>query len=350
GQGLDLGRGGSVSLTGSRVRVQADILAAGGSIRIVGTGNTGVVGSSVRPTASSAPPVAGDVLLAPGVTLSTRGLWVNDSGVSADALLGPAATNGGSISLETRQAVVFSATSGAACADGAAACTFDTTGSIVLPAGSTVDVSSGGRVLPSGGLAGKDGVVQGRGGNLSLLSYAEGDAQFGGSDQLPLPDGVPRSGRIVLEGTVLSHGFSGGGRLSIRALGLRISEPQASLPRGVLQLAPDWFEGQGFGSYSFIVEYDALIAADSVIRPVQWSFLPDASLLRGLASGADLYAAGGIVGLGPQDAWRRRATDFSIVAGDYLNWRPGSGNLPAFPGVSGALVMERGAAIEADPR
>ncbi|MFM7275761.1 MAG: hypothetical protein ACKO4A_18285, partial [Gammaproteobacteria bacterium] len=55
GQGLDLGRGGSVSLTGSRVRVQADILAAGGSIRIVGTGNTGVVGSSVRPTASAAP-------------------------------------------------------------------------------------------------------------------------------------------------------------------------------------------------------------------------------------------------------------------------------------------------------
>ena len=354
GTGLDLGRGGSVSLTGSRVTVRADIRAIGGSIRLVGTGNTGVVGSTVRPVASEAAPATGDIVIAPDVTLSTRGLWVNDAGAGAEGLLGPAFTNGGSISLETRQSVVFSESSGANCAGQQQSCIIDATGSILLGAGSVLDVSSGGRVLPDGRLAARDGVVQGRGGNLSLLTYAVGDAQFGGSDRLPLPDTLPRTGRIELGGTILSHGFSGGGVFAIRTLGLRIGPTSATADAGTLQLAPEWFEGQGFGSYRFVAEYDALIAQDSVVRPVQWSFLPDLAALRQLGSGTDLYAVAradtALLRIGAQDPFRRQATDLSIVAGDYLNWRVTGGGAPQVPGVSGALEMQRGAVIDADAR
>jgi filamentous hemagglutinin family protein len=349
--------GGAISLTGSRVTVLADLSAPAGSISITATGATGILGSSTRPLPTTAQPLPGDIRVGAGVELDARGLWVNDGGRGPEDISGGAFINGGSIVLRTLQRGLSSSLTGAACTSGVA-CVADTTGSILLDATSLLDVSSGGRVLPSGQLLRKDGIVQGRGGSVSLLTYDVGEGQFGSSETQPLPTEQPTGGRLLLDGAIRGYGFSGGGTFSVRALGILIGDADESTPDWSFAIDPDWFEGQGFGAYVLRAEYDATITEGTVIRPVQSNLAPVYANLLAAPTGSDLYATdaanpeGIFTRVERLDDYHRQATDFSLFAGDYLNWRAGAGVLPYYDeqGVTGTLSMLPGARLLADPR
>ncbi|HSW12133.1 MAG TPA: filamentous hemagglutinin N-terminal domain-containing protein, partial [Solimonas sp.] len=334
--------GGSIVLTGARVGIEGDLRAPAGSIRITSTGNTTVVGTTLRPTAEQAP-LRGDIRVAAGSVLSAAGRWVNDTGMTADELSGSAFVNGGSISLQSLQRSAESESG-----------VFDITGSILLGAGSLLDVSSGGRVLPTGRIARQNGIVQGRGGNISLLSYAvAGDAQFGSNEQLALPGSMPQGGRLELGGELRGYGFSGGGTLALRALGLQIGGNSATAGPGSLVLPEEFFTGQGFGAYVISAEYDASIVDGAILRPLQHNLQADETALLQAATGTELFAPGAdYVTIGLLDDFHRQATNLSIFAGDYLNWRTPDFDIPDYSasGISGTLRLGQGAAILADHR
>ncbi|WP_293389044.1 filamentous haemagglutinin family protein [Nevskia sp.] len=349
--------GGSISLTGSRVTVLADLTATAGSISVTATGNTDIAGSSLRPEGTAVTPISGDVVIGDGVQLSTRGQWINDALKGEDAIAGGAFVNGGSISLGTLQASLLQGAGSAACPE--TACFVDNTGSVLLGSGSLLDVSSGGRVLPSGALAKSNGIVRGRGGSIALETYRlSGNEQFGTTNGLELPTTatLPSAGRIVFGGELLAYGFSGGGSLSLRALGFHIGNSDAN--QGPAKawdtvLPADFFTGQGFGSYRLIAEYDATITAGSVLKPQQFNFIPDEAALLAAQTGIDLYDPA-YTRIGALDDFHRQATNFELYAGDYLNWR-GAGTPAPLPdysaaGVTGTVLLDRDAAILADAR
>ncbi|WP_273456570.1 beta strand repeat-containing protein, partial [Nevskia ramosa] len=343
--------GGSISLTGSRVTVLADLVATAGSINVTATGNTDTAGTSLRP--SDAPltsVITGDVVIGDGVQLSTRGHWINDALKDEDAIAGGAFVNGGSISLGTLQSSLPLDGGTAGCPDNT--CTVDNTGSILLGSGSLLDVSSGGRVLPNGNLAKSRGIVLGRGGSITLETYQlSGGSQFDPTALIGLPTSQPTSGRIVFGGELLAYGFSGGGTLSLRALGFRIGESEAPANAWDTVLPADFFTGQGFGSYRLIAEYDATITAGTVLKPQQFNFIPDEAALLAAQTGIDLYDPA-YTRIGALDDFHRQATNFELYAGDYLNWRGSGGALPDYSaaGVTGTVLLDRDAAIQADAR
>lgn len=347
--------GGSISLTGSRVTVLADLTATAGSINVTATGNTDVAGTTLRPEGAAVTPIGGDVVVGDGVQLSTRGQWINDALKNEDAIAGGAFVNGGSISLGTLQASLPLAAGSAGCPEGGA-CIVDNTGSILLGAGSLLDVSSGGRVLPNGNLAKSRGIVLGRGGSIALETYRQsGGEQFGTTNGLELPTtaNLPSAGRIVFGGELLAYGFSAGGSLSLRALGFRIGDSEAPANAWDTVLSADFFTGQGFGSYRLFAEYDATITAGTVVKPQQFNFIPDEAALLAAQTGIDLYDPA-YTRIGALDDFHRQATSFELYAGDYLNWR-GAGTPAPLPdysaaGVTGTVLLDRDAAILADAR
>ncbi|WP_428382606.1 filamentous haemagglutinin family protein [Nevskia ramosa] len=346
--------GGSISLTGSRVTVLADLVATAGSINVTATGNTDIAGTSLRPEGTAVTPISGDVVIGDGVQLSTRGQWINDALKGEDAIAGGAFVNGGSISLGTLQASLLQGAGSATCPDNA--CFVDNTGSILLGSGSLLDVSSGGRVLPSGALAKSNGIVRGRGGSIALETYRlSGGEEFGTTNGLELPTtaALPTAGRIVFGGELLAYGFSGGGTLSLRALGFHIGNNDTPANAWDTVLPADFFTGQGFGSYRLIAEYDATITAGTVLKPQQFNFIPDEAALLAAQTGIDLYDPA-YTRIGALDDFHRQATNFELYAGDYLNWR-GAGTPAPLPdysaaGVTGTVLLDRDAAILADAR
>ncbi|MDA7415001.1 filamentous hemagglutinin family protein [Xenophilus arseniciresistens] len=168
-EAIAVATGGTVALHASDLRVDADISARSGSIRL---GNMVVMRST-----SSDPwleqPVgqhtsAGyerQVTLGQGVTLDARGVWTNmllDGGIGAQPFI-----DGGSVSIRS-------------------------SGSVLLAPGSLIDVSSGGMLDVKGKLTG------GRGGSVTLAS-----GLFAGT------------GVLTLDGTLRGHGIKGGGALNI---------------------------------------------------------------------------------------------------------------------------------------
>ncbi len=336
GEGLVVAPGGSVSLTGGRVTVASDISARAGSINI---------------TTAVARGGSGDIVVKSGVTLDASGFWVNDAGLSAEELSGGALVNGGNIVLRTLQASGVSTV----CV-GSTTCTVDYTGSIILEQGSLLDVSSGGRVLPSGKILAVDGIPQGRGGSVSLLTYDASKGQFG-DGRLPLPGSLPNNGRIVLGGEIRSWGFSGGGTFTARALGISIGSKTQNRYQ-TLRFEPEWFDGQGFGAYVLSALYDARVGTDAVVRPVQSNLVPVYDTLLRAPTGTDIHAHdadhpdGIYTTVGRLDDYHRQATDFSLFAGDYLNWRVSPGVLPDYSrsAVRGLVEMLAGSKLLADPR
>ena len=117
-------------------------------------------GSTLRP----------DITVGNGATLSTRGLWVNDGGLAADQRSGDRYINGGSIGLA------------ASIAHDAA--NQDLSGSVLLQAGSTLDVSGGGYVQPDRQVLMANGVPAGHGGDISLVTYGNASTQEQQPDRL----------------------------------------------------------------------------------------------------------------------------------------------------------------------
>lgn len=367
--------GGSINLSGSRIRVAGDLLAPAGSISLLATGRTYNVGSTTEaltPADSEYRP--GDIVVEAGSRIDVAGIFVNDAGKTEDAESGRAYVNGGSIKLSTLQSSITTRfpSEPEPPVDGEEPddtvdlpAVVDLTGSIRLSAGSLLDASSGAWLRSNGQIQRTaDGVVAGRGGSISLQTYSSPQLPFGRDPLMALPSGLPsNNGRLLLGGELRGFGFSDGASLSLRAPEFQIGGSQPADRPWTLVLAPEFFTANGFGSFELFSEYDARIAADTIVRLQQRNLLATIGgdglpLLSGLATGTALFGteATGAVGIGLLDDYRRQAVDFSLYAGDYLSWGQRDAadlNLIRSPdlsaaGITGSLVVGRGAQVLGD--
>ncbi|MEW6438765.1 MAG: filamentous hemagglutinin family protein [Pseudomonadota bacterium] len=344
--------GGSISVNGGAVQVNADLTAPGGAISIVGKGYF-IAQSS---TGSLLPLLfTGDVTVGSGVTISAAGQWVNDAGLDPYQQTGDANINGGSISITTQGNSLepYSSTAGALPP-------VDVTGAIDLKSGSVLDVSSGGYVQPSGVIEAVDGIPVGKGGSISLETYTPAGLQFGVGNGLELPQDQPTHGTITLDGTLRGFGFSGGGTLTLQTLGIQIGGDPATAPSYALVLPADFFSSQGFGAYNLTAYYDATVTAGTTVTVSEKNFIPNADALLNAPTGTNLYGAGGalpdgsLVSVGSLDPYDRHAANFSLTAAEYLGWNTANGATtivtpPVYSGVTGTLLIDQGASILADP-
>ncbi|WP_266157144.1 filamentous haemagglutinin family protein [Dyella silvatica] len=345
--------GGSINLSANRISIFGNLAAPAGSISL----------TSIGPAASNMPglqdangqPLRADITIGSGATLGARGQWVNDSGRTADNMVGNRYINGGSISLTTQQGAQTGSQS-----------SVDGTGSIILQSGSLLDVSGGGYVGTNSQVALNHGVPTGSGGDINLITYsAQGATKFGLTQNAP---NDLSSGSIQLGGQLRAYGFSGGGTLTMQAAQLQIGGKPGNLAMANgLYLDPGFFAGQGFDGYALTAITDANIAAGSQVKVSRSNLLPNYQALLTAPSGTDLYAANAAgsslnyVSVGQLDAYHRyisasqsagHGPGFSLNAGVYLDWNqqfgiPNSGS-PQYAGVSGSLLLAPGAAILAD--
>ncbi|RXV67607.1 filamentous hemagglutinin N-terminal domain-containing protein [Burkholderia stabilis] len=326
GTQLNLQPGGSISLNstaiGADVNVAGRLSAPSGSISITSGGN---------------------VVVGPQGAISAAGQWVNN-----DVQAAPGTTpgnsqfiNGGSIAL--------SATQGSTVVNGG---NVDTTGSILLQPGSVLDVSSGGEMLANGQLLMQNGVPAGRGGSVALQTYAapQSTQQFGHTRDSgsALPTSQPTAGTIAMGGTILSEGFSGGGTLTLEALGFRIGGDRAAASPWDVYLPENFFSQQGFGKYVLNAYYDSTIAPGATVALTQLNRIPDALALQQAGSGTNL-SAGGLTTIGQLDSYHRQPTNLVLTGGNYGVWlSTPDGPSPSYSGVTGAVTLAAGASINAD--
>nr|WP_279237602.1 filamentous haemagglutinin family protein [Dyella sedimenti] len=357
GTQLSVMPGGSIALNGSHIDIFGALSAPSGSISITSSGPANFAalpqGLLVDPDAKD----DGNITIGSGATLSTRGLWVNDGGKSADSLIGDRYIDGGSISLTTQQAL----------AAGLNRTNIDGTGSIILQQGSMLDVSGGGYVNTDNQVELNQGVPVGHGGDVSLSTYAKVNGLDLFTNQAA-PAALD-SGSLVLDGAIQGYGFSGGGTLSLGAASITIGGDPNTVPlSNGLYLDPSFFSGKGFDNYALTAITDGVIAPGTQIHVSRNNFLPNYQALLVAPTGADLYATdaahpeGTYASIGTLDAYHRYVTrdtsdghgpGFSLSSGSYLDWNGSLPTLtptpaPVYAGVSGSVILGQGSSITTD--
>ncbi|UKI05516.1 MULTISPECIES: filamentous haemagglutinin family protein [Variovorax] len=210
---LQAGNGGNITLYGPSVKVDADLVAHGGSIQL-GNVLEQISNNYLKDTTYIKPPADGraTVVLAGGARLDTSGLWANVLKNPLDAG-GLAYRNGGSVSVRS-------------------------TGDVVLGSGSLVDVSSG------AGLLAKAKQQGGKGGSVTL----EADGFNSGN------------GHVVLDGAALrGHGVDGGGTLTVQANRIAVGDTSGAVLADMLMLGADFFD-KGFSRYALIGNHGLTVA------------------------------------------------------------------------------------------
>ncbi|HEY1610021.1 MAG TPA: filamentous hemagglutinin N-terminal domain-containing protein, partial [Paraburkholderia sp.] len=314
GNVLQLQPGGSIKLQGpnnANAVVDGQLIVPGGTIDIslsLTAGENGV-------------PTEGNLTIGPDALLDAAGQWVNnDTQLASGTTPGDSEfINGGSVTL-------------------AAGYGLD------LQPGSVIDVSSGGEVQANGQMLMNNGIAEGQGGNVTLgtVSSASG-----------YPAQLPTDPLLRMDGTIDSFGFSGGGTMTIAALGIQIGGDPASAPAYMTVLPTDFFAQQGFGNYVLNAYLDASVAPGVTVDVTQQNLIPDVPALQRTASGADLQV-GGLTTVGTTDAYDRQPTDLVITAGGYATWRLSpTGNgvsfpIVVYPGVTGGVTIGAGASVVAD--
>jgi filamentous hemagglutinin family protein len=260
---LDAGDQGRVSLSGRRIDIDGDILAAGGEIALA----TGV--SQERET-----PDATDFGLNIGSTarLDVAGRWVNDlPGSGPDANTGSVVIDGGVITLAAHS-------------------------DLTLAEGSVLDVSGGAWVKSNGRISTGDA------GSIDLAS-----GSFGQQGSAPL------SSRIELGGELRGYGVENGGTLKITASSIHMGENPAGTP-GELVLDEGFFGRGGFREFD-LSGVDGVNVADGFqLRPAPLS----AQLAPGYsikASGSDMTALTTLLAL---PAEQRAPTRVSLTASNFF--------------------------------
>jgi filamentous hemagglutinin family protein len=329
GTKLDVQAGGTISFTnqGGDVTVLGSLVAPGGTISISsGGGGQATIG--------------GGIVVGTQGLLSVSGQWVNnDPRDAAGTTAGDSEyINGGKIALST----ALAASNGTGSSG-----TTDISGSIDLQPGSVIDVSGGGEIQANGQWLMNDGIPEGTGGSLSLITYSTNTTVPYGSTGVPLPPvAQPINGQIVMDGTIRSEGFAGGGTLTLQGTGFQIGGDPAQTPVGDLYLPANFFAQQGFGSYVLNALYDATVAPGTTVALTQQNLIPTAALLQ-TPTGADINAAG-LTTSGTLDPYHRQATNLVLTAGAYLAWRTGSDGRPGYAGVTGGVTLGSGAEIVGD--
>ncbi len=215
-QAVALPDGGSLSITASAVKVQADVTAAGGRIELNARAN--------RADPSQAFDIGtADVVVASGVTLSTAGQWVNDLPGFADASRRGVALNGGSVTLSAIN---------------------DT----VLESGASVDVSGGAWLQQDG-----------------TLKYGSGGAATLVANESLKNDG-PLPGRLVLDGAVSGFGFEEGGTLKLSSGSVQIGG-ETTGASNLLVLQPGVLASGGFENITVTGREGLTLAEGTVLAP-----------------------------------------------------------------------------------
>ncbi|MGY3529681.1 filamentous hemagglutinin family protein [Bradyrhizobium sp. USDA 4452] len=183
---LEFSAGAQVKLIAPTVDIAADIAARSGSVTVSNILNA-ATGTVTLTNATG----GASLTLESGVTIDTRGLWVNAQ-LDPNSVSGLGFLDGGNV-------------------------TFDSTQDVTLAAGSVIDVSSGAAVLATGKTQG------GKGGNVTITAgHAQQDA------------GTPGDGNLVLDGSIRAFGVTGGGTLTISTPGNILIGDNAELAGGVL--------------------------------------------------------------------------------------------------------------------
>lgn len=186
--------------------------------------------------------------------LSTRGRWANDFGNSG-LIDGAAYLDGGSITLRAAPRVAIAVA-------GSDKVRQDASGSILINDGAVLDVSGGGYVDVNGRVD-----MRARGGDVSLINQtnyfqlspipllgleAEGNVPGIRVTTNPAPENAINPDAInarvsIAEGSILAHGFAGGGTFSLETPALSFgAEPAES----GTALSLDFFEKTGFANYA----------------------------------------------------------------------------------------------------
>ena len=268
----------SLILAGRKVDVASDISVAAGSITL----------SSRQTVPQSFDPESYGVVVAPGVHLSARGLWTNQTAAAlAGRMSPPALADAGSVT-------ILSA------------------GNVILGSGSAIDVVAGGTVRSDGSLAG------GEGGDVTIRSGRAGFAE-----------GIAQPSRVELGGSIVGFGFSGGGRFELETSLVSIGARSTADTRELV-LGPAFVSSGGFSTYA-VDGYDGLrVTGGTVIAP-SMPVLVASGTYRLRASGTDVLSFSQVA-LRPLTD--RTPTDLELSAG--------SNSL-------GRLVVDPGTVIVTDP-
>ena len=166
------------------------------------------------------------ITLAAGVTLDARGIWTN-AVLDPEHVAGEAFAHGGTVTIQ---------------GDGA----------VALAAGSSIDVSSGGALLPGGKL------LQAAAGSISVTADIE-----------PLLASTSATAAVTLAADFVGYGSSGGGTLSLEAPAFHVGgtvTPQDAAD--VVTLASSLFQS-GFSSYVINGTSAVTVAADEQVTAVE---------------------------------------------------------------------------------
>jgi filamentous hemagglutinin family protein len=297
---LQVAPAGSITLYGPQIDVHANLTALGGDIvlgnvlqqisenhRIEDTRIDALDGSHAA------------VRVGKGVTLDTRGLWSNQLHNPNDSSALPF-LNGGNVSLRS-------------------------SGDLTLASGSLIDVSSGAALLADGKHRG------GKGGNLTLAANANTSAG---------------DGLLSLDGGLRGHGVNGGGRLSVQAGKVTISDQPVADAGAGLVLNSGFFD-KGFSAYD-ITGNQGLTVSDGTQLDVSMPVYHFGDNIQDAATGSapqsllslwapELYQQDAIKGVLSQ----RKGANLSLQAGSILS--------TASERETAALVIGTGARISVDP-
>jgi len=370
---LALGAGGAFeAVAGRTVTIDGSITVPSGVIQIQ-TLNAGI-GSVFQE--EDLGPGAFDIVV--NGTLSAKGRWVNDYGVTADQMEGSAYTNGGSVVLigAPRQTLYQETATDEDTQNGTAPETnVDISGSILLNQGSLIDVSAGGYVNENGALN-----LTAHGGNVGLIEQtayfqlgddtangivAGGFSAFRDSQNLVL--GIPVvevnpsevTARVTLDGTIRADGFSGGGTFTLFTPEISFGDGTATTGT---ELPLDFFSKSGFANFNItsyktdleantfrddlgnnLGGYNAVLATQVltvgqgetlVLSQSMFSPVLDATQqtsLRNLQTGGDVYSV--LTPSAPTDAWDQRAVNLTLGGLIELDVAQG-GRIEGAPGTS----------------
>ncbi|MCK9917114.1 filamentous hemagglutinin family protein [Microbacteriaceae bacterium K1510] len=328
GASLSVLNGGSIKI-GSVSTVNGTLTAHGGSITL--SGAQAMVGTTTLP----------NLVLGADAYLDVSGRWVNDSVSVASGFTGALFINGGSISLATNN---LSSTDG----------TTDLSPSIILSAGSVIDVSSGGYVAPNGKMAtGTNGLPKGKGGNLSLstdaATWLDPRAVSDGRSSVPVyAPPTATNANVVMNGTIYAGGLSQGGTFALQVPAIVIDGQAAQVTSitagpqaGTVVLPTSFFTDTGFGAFKLTSTYGSTTVTAGttvVLKQQNLSITPSTGLP---ATGARLRD---VATLGYALDGLRHAVDLTLTQSAYAYGVAGDRSATA------QLLIDQGARILGDPQ
>jgi filamentous hemagglutinin family protein len=214
---LALGAGGKLDVLAQYIALDGAFSAPGGTISL----------ATANAAGSITDPVLGDIVLSERASLSTAGLWTNDSAlapVASRSTPAPVQLGGGTIDIAAQR-------------------------SLRAPVGASIDASAG-AWLPA------DGKVQlGKAGSISLRIGAG------------LPAESRELAQLTLGATLNAVDFSSGGSLTLGVPQLRIADAPDPAAPDAFGLAPEFFSSGGFGSVAVSSFGDVTLASGAQLAP-----------------------------------------------------------------------------------